>query len=36
MVVPRGITILQEGDEVLAVTNRAGAMRLAEIFAKPS
>jgi Trk K+ transport system NAD-binding subunit len=33
VVVPRGATELQVGDEVLAVTDRAGAARLAELFA---
>jgi trk system potassium uptake protein len=33
MVVPRGATELQVGDEVLAVTDRGGAARLAELFA---
>jgi trk system potassium uptake protein len=33
MVVPRGATELQVEDEVLAVTDRAGAARLAELFA---
>jgi trk system potassium uptake protein len=32
MVVPRGITTLEEGDEVLAVTDRAGAERLGQIL----
>jgi trk system potassium uptake protein TrkA len=32
MVVPRGTTRVEAGDEVLAVTNRAGAETLAEIF----
>ena len=32
MVVPRGITILAEGDEVLSVTNREGAAALSEIL----
>src|SRR5690606_35787475 len=29
MVVPRGVTTFQEGDEVLAVTDREGAVKLA-------
>ncbi len=33
MIVPRGITELEEGDEVLAVTDRRGADRLAALFA---
>lgn len=33
MLVPRGTTELQEGDEVLAVTDRAGAECLADLFA---
>jgi trk system potassium uptake protein len=33
MVVPRGITELQVGDEVLAVTDRGGAACLADLFA---
>jgi trk system potassium uptake protein len=36
MVVPRGVTTLQEGDEVLAVTNRAGAEALATILGENS
>lgn len=32
MVVPRGVTILEEGDEVLAVTDRAGAVELAKLL----
>jgi len=36
MVVPRGPTTLEVGDEVLAVTDRAGAARLAALFASPS
>lgn len=32
IVVPRGATIFEAGDEVLAVTDRAGATQLAELF----
>ncbi len=32
IVVPRGLTTFEVGDEVLAVTDRAGAVRLAELF----
>ena len=35
MVVPRGLTVLQEGDEILAVTDRTGAAHLAALFAPP-
>ncbi len=35
IVVPRGATVFEAGDEVLAVTDRAGAMQLAELF-KPA
>jgi trk system potassium uptake protein TrkA len=35
MVMPRGATILQVGDEVLAVVDSAGADRLAALFASP-
>ena len=34
VVVPHGSTTFQEGDKVLAVTNRAGAERLAVLFAE--
>ncbi len=33
VIVPRGVTTFEPGDEVLAVTNRAGAERLASLFA---
>lgn len=33
MIVPRGATELQVGDEVLAITDRSGAARLANLFA---
>lgn len=36
MILPRGVTALQAGDEVLAITNRQGAEQLAELFAPPS
>ena len=36
MVVPRGVTRLEAGDEVLAVTDRQGANRLAALLAPPS
>jgi len=32
IIVPRGVTILQEGDEVLAVTDSTGARKLADLF----
>jgi trk system potassium uptake protein TrkA len=32
IVVPRGATLFEAGDEVLAVTDRAGATQLAELF----
>jgi trk system potassium uptake protein TrkA len=32
IVVPRGMTVFEAGDEVLAVTDRAGAAQLAELF----
>ncbi len=35
MVVPRGVTIIEAGDEVLAVTNSVGAEQLAALFASP-
>jgi Trk K+ transport system NAD-binding subunit len=35
MVIPRGPLVLEAGDEVLAVTDRAGAERLAALFAPP-
>jgi trk system potassium uptake protein TrkA len=36
MVLPRGVTVLEVGDEVLAVTNRHGAEQLATLLAQPS
>lgn len=36
VVVPRGITVLEEGDEVLAVTDPKGARQLASLFAPTS
>jgi trk system potassium uptake protein TrkA len=36
MVVPRGTTVLEVGDEVLAVADRQGAERLAILFAPPA
>jgi Trk K+ transport system NAD-binding subunit len=36
MVLPRGVTVLAVGDEVLAVTNRQGAEQLATLLALPS
>jgi trk system potassium uptake protein TrkA len=36
VVVPRGVTALEEGDEVLAVTDRAGAEKLADLLNAPS
>ncbi len=35
IIVPRGITVLEVGDEVLAVTDRQGAEQLATLFAPP-
>jgi trk system potassium uptake protein TrkA len=35
MVVPRGVTVMEVGDEVLALTNRGGAEQLAALFAAP-
>jgi trk system potassium uptake protein TrkA len=32
VIVPRGITMFEVGDEVLAVTNRSGAQQLSELF----
>ena len=36
LIVPRGATILEAGDEVLAVTNRDGADDLAKLFSIPA
>jgi len=36
MVVPRGVTVMEAGDEVLAVTDRRGAKQLAALFAPPA
>jgi trk system potassium uptake protein TrkA len=36
MVVPHGGTVMEAGDEVLAITDREGADRLATLFAPPS
>lgn len=36
MVLPRGVTVLEAGDEVLAVTDRRGAEQLAALLALPS
>jgi trk system potassium uptake protein TrkA len=36
VVVPRGVTVFQAGDEVLAVTDRAGAAKLADLLNAPS
>lgn len=35
IVVPRGVTTFEVGDEVLAVTDRKGAEQLAELFSAP-
>jgi trk system potassium uptake protein TrkA len=35
VVVPRGITVLQQDDEVLAISDRGGLERLAELFSPP-
>jgi len=36
MVVPRGVTVVEAGDEVLAVTDRRGTEQLAALFAPPA
>ena len=36
LIVPRGATVLDAGDEILAVTNRHGADELAKLFAIPA
>lgn len=36
IIVPRGITTFEVGDEVLAVTDHTGAQRIAELFSSPS
>jgi len=36
MVMPRGVTTFEEGDEVLAVTDPEGARKLAVLFASPT
>ncbi len=36
VIVPRGITTFEAGDEVLAVTDPEGAQKLAELFKRPS
>jgi trk system potassium uptake protein TrkA len=36
MVMPRGVTVMETGDEVLAVTDRHGAEQLAALFAPPA
>ncbi len=35
MVVPRGQTVFEVGDEVLAITDQPSAIRLAELFGRP-
>ena len=35
VIVPRGVSIIQEGDEILAVTDAEGARQLADLFASP-
>jgi trk system potassium uptake protein TrkA len=35
MVMPRGLTTFEAGDEVMAVTDRQGAVQLATLFASP-
>ena len=35
VVVPRGESAFEQGDEILAVTNREGALRLSELFSTP-
>ncbi len=34
--IPRGITVLEVGDEVLAVTDPSGADELAKLFSAPN
>jgi trk system potassium uptake protein TrkA len=36
VIVPRGITTFQEGDEILAVTDPEGMQRLSELFSSPT
>jgi trk system potassium uptake protein TrkA len=35
VMIPRGVTIIQEGDEILAVTDSEGAKKLVELFSSP-
>lgn len=35
VVVPRGVTIIEQGDEVLAITDREGANELIKLFSPP-
>jgi len=35
VIVPRGMTVFEEGDEVLAITDSAGVATLASLFARP-
>jgi trk system potassium uptake protein TrkA len=36
MIVPRGTTTVEVGDEVLAITDNIGAEQLSELFTKPN
>jgi trk system potassium uptake protein TrkA len=36
VVVPRGITVFEEGDEVLAITSHDGAIQLMDLFSQPN
>jgi trk system potassium uptake protein len=36
VMIPRGVTVLQAGDEVLAVTDSSGAEELAKLFSPPN
>lgn len=35
VIIPRGVTVLKPGDEVLAITDRGGAEELARLFSPP-
>jgi len=36
VMIPRGISVFEEGDEVLAIADAEGATALAELFSSPS
>ena len=36
VMIPRGVTTMQAGDEVLAITNKQGALLLAELLMPPN